>query len=199
MQINLSNLKFAAGNCRNKHNGNPGWCKGMKEQRQRWIEIDSELTEGIGLLMDSRITRLSMTVLAHSGDSMLWFIAGALMWRFGLGLWSRLGERIVIITAITWLCTTVLKLFIQRPRPEGEQKFFYLNIDANSFPSGHAVRAGGLTVALGSILPVCGVLILVLWALCVCFSRVALGLHYVSDVVAGFVVGALAGLLLITW
>jgi undecaprenyl-diphosphatase len=171
----------------------------MNEKLQYWLKYDTVWTKRIGLWADRSLARRIFTILAHSGDSMLWFIAGALMWRFGLGLWSRLGERIVIITAITWLCTTVLKLFIQRPRPEGEQKLFYLNIDANSFPSGHAVRAGGLTVALGSILPVWGILILVLWALGVCFSRVALGLHYVSDAVAGFMVGALAGMLLITW
>ena len=149
--------------------------------------------------MDSRSTRWAATVLAHSGDSILWFIAGVLMWRFGLGIWARLGEWIVIITAITWVCTTLLKLFFQRPRPDGEQKFFYLDIDANSFPSGHAARAGGLAIALGPLLPVWGALLLVLWALSVCISRVALGLHYISDVAVGFVVGAIAGVLLIAW
>ena len=171
----------------------------MNEKLQHWIKIDAVWTEHIGHIVDSWPVRWAATALAHSGDSILWFVAGALMWRFGFGLWARIGERIVIVTALTWLCTTLLKLFFQRPRPEGEQKLFYLDIDANSFPSGHAARVGGLVVALGPLLPLWGALTLVLWASCVCISRIALGLHYISDVIAGFLIGAVAGLLLITW
>ncbi len=172
----------------------------MKRNRlQHWLAIDVVWTERIGRIVHSLPARWGATVLAHSGDSFLWLGAGALMWRFGFGLVARIGERIVILTALTWLCTTLLKLFFQRPRPEGEQKHFYLDIDVNSFPSGHAARAGGLLVALGPLLSGWGALSLALWALCVCISRVALGLHYVSDVVAGLMVGAVAGLMLIPW
>ncbi len=171
----------------------------MSDLLQWGLESDAVWTERIGRIVDLRPIRWAATALAHSGDSILWLVSGVLMWRFGLGLWARIGERIVIVTAITWLCTTVLKLFFPRPRPEGEQKLFYLDIDANSFPSGHAARAGGLVVALGSLLPLWGALALVLWALSVCISRIALGLHYISDVVAGFFIGVAAGFLLITW
>ena len=121
------------------------------------------------------------------------------MWRFGFGLVTRMGERMVILTALTWLCTTLMKLFFQRPRPEGEQKLFYLDIDANSFPSGHAARVAGLVVALGPLLPGWGAFGLALWAVGVCISRVALGLHYMSDIIAGIGVGVVAGLLLLPW
>jgi undecaprenyl-diphosphatase len=171
----------------------------LNDKLQKWTKIDAVWTERIGRSMDSAPIRWGATVLAHSGDSILWFVVGALMWRFGLGLLARLGERIIIVTAITWLCTTVLKLFFRRPRPEGEQKLFYLDIDANSFPSGHAARASGLVVALGSLLPLWGALVLGLWAVGVCISRIVLELHYISDIVAGFLVGILAGLLLLTW
>jgi membrane-associated phospholipid phosphatase len=171
----------------------------MSKPLQRILEIDTAWTERAAHLVNLRVVRWTATVLAHSGDSILWLAAGVLMWRFGSGLWARVGERIVIITAIGWLCTTLLKLFIQRPRPEGEQKLFYLDIDANSFPSGHAVRVGGLVVALSTLLPVWGALLLALWALSVCASRFVLGLHYVSDVTAGFLIGAVAGMLLVNW
>jgi undecaprenyl-diphosphatase len=171
----------------------------LSNKLQHWVNIDAVWTQRTGRIVDSVPVRWAATVLAHSGDSILWFVMGALMWRFGLGLLARLGERIIIITAITWLCTTVLKLFFRRPRPDGEQKLFYLDIDANSFPSGHAARAGGLVVTLGSLLPLWGALTLAVWAVGVCISRIALGLHYISDMVAGFLVGILAGLLLIAW
>jgi undecaprenyl-diphosphatase len=171
----------------------------VTRQLQRWLEIDTEWTERAGQMAHSLPVRWAATVLAHSGDSLVWLVAGVLMWRFGLDLWARLGERMVIVTALTWLCTTLLKLLFQRPRPEGEQKLFYLDIDVNSFPSGHAVRVGGLVTALGPLLPGWGALVLALWALCVGISRVVLGLHYISDVVAGLVVGSIAGLVLIAW
>lgn len=172
----------------------------MKRQRfQRWLKVDALWTERVGHIARNPLARWAATVLAHSGDSFLWLFAGVLMWRFGLGLVTRMGERIVILTALTWLCTTLMKLIFQRPRPEGEQKLFYLDIDANSFPSGHAARVAGLAVAVGALLPGWGAFGLALWVACVCISRVALGLHYVSDVAAGIGVGAVAGLLLLPW
>lgn len=166
---------------------------------QRWLAIDATWTEQVRQAARYRPVRWLATVLAHSGDSLLWLIMGGGLWRFTYGFWSRVGERIVIVTAITWVLTTLLKLFFQRPRPEGEQKLFYLDIDANSFPSGHAVRTGGLVTALAPLLPGWGVIGFVMWALSVCASRVVLGVHYLSDVVAGLGFGALAGLLLLGW
>lgn len=168
-----------------------------KQQLQRWLKLDALWTQRAGTIISNPLARGVATVFAHSGDSFLWLGAGALLWRFGLGLVTRIGERMVILTALTWLCTTLMKLFFQRPRPEGEQKLFYLDIDANSFPSGHAARVAGLVVALGPLLPGWGALGLALWAICVSISRVALGLHYVSDVLAGIGVGILAGMLLL--
>ncbi len=170
-----------------------------KQRLQRWLKIDVLWTERMGTLVRNPIARGVATVFAHSGDSYLWLGIGALMWRFGFGLVTRVGERMVILTALTWLCTTLMKLFFQRPRPEGEQKLFYLDIDANSFPSGHAARVAGLVVALGPLLPVWGAFGLGLWAAGVCISRISLGLHYLSDIIAGIGVGIVAGLLLLPW
>ena len=100
------------------------------------------------------------------------------------------------VTALTWI-STVLKAFFQRPRPEGEQGLFYLNIDQHSFPSGHAVRVGGLTSVLIGLLPSWGAAGLIVWGILVCISRVALGLHYAGDVVAGALIGLGAGLALL--
>ncbi|MDF1512173.1 MAG: phosphatase PAP2 family protein [Anaerolineae bacterium] len=165
----------------------------------KWLALDAVWTERVSRIARSILGRFTATIFAHSGDSLLWLIAGVILWRFGLGLWAQIGERIVIVTALTWLCTTVLKVLFRRPRPEGEQGLFYLDIDANSFPSGHAARVCGLAVALGLLLPGWTALLLAVWAVCVCSSRVALELHYLGDVVVGAILGAGAGLLLINW
>ena len=164
---------------------------------QRWFERDHVLTAKATKLLPGPVSRGAAAVLAHSGDSIVWLFIGVLLWRFGVRTWAVAGERIVLITALTWIVSTVLKAFFQRPRPEGEQKLFYLNIDQHSLPSGHATRIGGLITVLPGLLPLWGTIGLILWGVLVCVSRVALGLHYVGDVVIGLLVGAGTGIVLL--
>jgi undecaprenyl-diphosphatase len=171
----------------------------MNARWQAWLERDYALTARATTLIRGPFTRALATGLAHSGDSLVWLALSVLLWRFGTGDWARAGERLLLVTAITWVISTVLKYFIQRPRPAGEQGLFYLKIDQHSFPSGHAVRIGGLWVALAGLLPLWGMALLLLWGLSVGLYRVALGLHYASDVVAGWLIGAGAGLALLTF
>jgi undecaprenyl-diphosphatase len=166
---------------------------------QSWLERDHALTARATTLIRGPFGRALATGVAHSGDSLVWAFLGVLLWRFGIGDWAKAGERILLITALTWVVGTVLKYFIQRPRPPGEQGLFYLKIDQHSFPSGHAVRTGGLWVVLAGLLPLWGMALFLLWGLCVGLSRVALGLHYASDVVAGWLIGAGAGLALLAF
>ena len=97
----------------------------------------------------------------------------------------------------------VLKLIVQRPRPEG---FRLAEADGFSFPSGHSMAAMaffGLLVWIvwhyerdrGKRWFLCATLTLV--AVLVGVSRIYLGVHYASDVVAGFCV-ALAWLAVYT-
>ena len=170
---------------------NPTW--------QRWLERDHALTEKAAKLLPGKAARAAATVLAHSGDSLVWLFIGVLLWRFSIDVRAVAGERIVLITAITWIVSTVLKYVIKRPRPDGERGLFYLDADQHSLPSGHATRIGGVIVVLVGLLPAWGALGLFLWGLLVCVSRVALGLHYVGDVLVGLLVGAGAGLALLAF
>jgi undecaprenyl-diphosphatase len=90
---------------------------------------------------------------------------------------------------------TVLKRSIQRPRPceLGPHPLFRVRPpDRFSFPSGHTMAACAVGAVLAlqfpTLAPVVGLLALGIGA-----SRVVLGLHYVSDVVAGAVLGTLIG------
>ena len=70
----------------------------------------------------------------------------------------------------------------------------YRRTDPHSFPSGHAARAALFTVlALGLAPPWLGWLLL-FWAPWVILARVAMGVHYLSDVLAGAALGVLLGL-----
>jgi undecaprenyl-diphosphatase len=86
-----------------------------------------------------------------------------------------------------------IKFTIRRRRPEGKWGAIYRSTDPHSFPSGHAARVfliGVLAIGLG---PGWLAILLCIWAPLVALSRVAMGLHYLSDVVAGAVLGAIAG------
>lgn len=92
------------------------------------------------------------------------------------------------------LLNAVLKLVFHRPRPE----LAFVHLDTYSFPSGHAAGATAVYGALAylAVRRTAGPLRLavlvatpVLIAL-VGFSRLYLGAHYLSDVLAGFCLGA---------
>ena len=169
----------------------------MNSTLRRWTEIDHRLSAQAAGIVRGRLSRRCATAAAHSGDSLLWLVGGALLWRFGSGAWATAGERIVILNVLTWIVITALKHLFRRSRPSGERGLFYLAMDRHSFPSGHATRVAGLMVVLGGLLPASSAAGVVLWGLAVCLSRVALGLHFLADVAAGLAIGfVLGGLLL---
>jgi membrane-associated phospholipid phosphatase len=95
--------------------------------------------------------------------------------------------------AASVVLTSALKYAFRRARPAGDWGAMYRRTDPHSFPSGHASRTLALTlVAAGRGWAAAGVA-LAAWSLLVGFSRVALGVHYLLDVLAGYLLGALVG------
>jgi len=161
--------------------------------RDPWLERDAAWSQALRLQDSQRLPRAVAAVLAHSGDS--WF------WALGLLIVAAAGspparlDALRTLAAIAGLAVVVLaiKLLIRRRRPEGEWGAIYRTTDPHSFPSGHAARVvllALLAVAWGS--PALAV-VLILWAPLVALSRVAMGLHYLSDIVGGALLGLLAG------
>ena len=116
---------------------------------------------------------------------------GGLLRSFGRFLLDALS---ILATAVLVL---VVKFSVRRRRPEGEWGAVYRKTDPHSFPSGHAARAVLLAVlALGTGPAWLGVL-LAIWAPLVILARVAMGVHSLSDVIAGALFGALTGILIL--
>jgi undecaprenyl-diphosphatase len=90
-----------------------------------------------------------------------------------------------------------LKRTLRRPRPFERVQGVQAHVappDRFSFPSGHTSAAFLVAVLVGSLHPLAAAPFL-LWAAAVGVSRVCLGVHYPSDVVAGaFLGGAVARL-----
>ena len=134
----------------------------------------------------------------HSGDApYLLIIMGALI-VLAPPPWPHIALVMMIIDGINLLITLTIKAIVGRARPKGEWGKVYRRIDPNSFPSGHSSRGGAMGMAAMIMMPLIFGLPLLFWGMCVAFSRVAMGVHYLSDVIAGYFLGLLVGGLLVT-
>ena len=133
-------------------------------------------------------------VLAHSGDS--WILCGIMFifWLFAKGETERTiayWAGAIVLTALFVFC---LKRVIARTRPEGQWGAIYRSTDPYSFPSGHSVRSGLIMMfALHTFQNKWIIIMITIWAILMILSRVATGVHYLLDVLAGFVLGLLIG------
>lgn len=100
-----------------------------------------------------------------------------------------IGASFVISTGITF----GLKYSMKRPRPFTTYSFIEKVSDAGSpsFPSGHTSEAFSTATSLSLAFPKWYVIApSFLWAGAVGYSRMDLGVHYPSDVLAGAIIGA---------
>lgn len=161
---------------------------------RRIIQLDARLSSRLRVAEMPGFRRSVAMVLAHSGDSWFWGAALVVTWLLSDAFWKR--WAIVMLASISILAAVVmsLKFIIRRRRPEGNWGSIYRNTDPHSFPSGHAARAFLIAVLAMALGPAGLAIVLWIWAPFVSLARVAMGVHYLSDVVAGAILGAIAGL-----
>jgi undecaprenyl-diphosphatase len=113
----------------------------------------------------------------------------------------KVGYMFVAI-ALTGLADSVIKRIIGRVRPSDLGAFAYepfsWRSEYASFPSGHSANVFATLVAVGLILPWARPLLWV-YALGIAASRVIVGSHFFSDVVAGAAFGAFGAIVIRDW
>lgn len=161
--------------------------------------LDAHGTAWLRALPKGAGAHAALSVVAHSGDSLVLVPLLALLW--WLEHFSGRGIAVPLAAAylLSVVFTALLKYAVRRRRPAGDWGAMYRKTDPHSFPSGHASRTAALTVvvlARGLVLP--GVL-LACWSLLVGFARVALGVHYLLDVAVGYLLGLAIGAAVALW
>lgn len=160
---------------------------------QKFLAMDAQLSSRLRIADAPGMLRTVAIWFAHSGDSWFWLLGLGLYFIFSSGAWYELVFTLIVGIIITALFVLVVKFSVKRRRPEGEWGGVYRNTDPHSFPSGHAARCMLIAVLMVTLGPVWLGVLLLIWAPLVSFARVAMGVHYLSDILVGMVIGSLLG------
>lgn len=139
--------------------------------------------------------RLWMVYATRGGDGWLWFILGLVILLYaGMEALAALGAA-ALATAAGIGLFICLKRKTRRSRPCHIEPHCWANVlppDHFSFPSGHSITAFAVVLPLGLFFPSL-MLALLFCAVSVAASRIVLGMHFLSDVLAGSAIGSMLG------
>jgi undecaprenyl-diphosphatase len=158
-----------------------------------------DLDHAIEVWADEHATTLSDAVLGavtHLGDTATILGIGIAISAYGLWRWRKPSIPLFVTTVVLGqvLISNTIKLAIDRARPELRPRAIFTG---TSFPSGHTTAAAATYLAVALVLGIGsspraraalgGAAVAI--AVAVGCSRVLLGVHWFSDVVAGLVIG----------
>ena len=165
-----------------------------------WNQIqsnDHRLMRRVHRWRAPRWFRILMIVATRGGDGWLWYALGLILVVFGgEQRFAAIGAGVSSAAAAIFLFR-VLKGASRRKRPcEIEPHCWSLILppDKYSFPSGHSITAFAVAMSLGLFYPYLWTCLLGV-AFLIAASRIILGMHFLSDVLAGSAIGVLLGLI----
>jgi len=153
---------------------------------------DRRLMRRVNRWRAPRWIRLWMILATRAGDGWLWYSLGSLVLIFGGSSRFAAAAAAGFSCGVGSILFLTLKRLTNRKRPCAIATHCWAMLlppDQFSFPSGHSINAFAFAVSIGmfehSLLYG-----LLFCALSVAISRIMLGLHYLSDVVVGSLLGA---------
>jgi undecaprenyl-diphosphatase len=130
--------------------------------------------------------------VSRAGDGVFWYSLMAVLALFGGSRGAQAALHMAVVGIVALLLYRNLKKRTCRPRPFRAHHGIVAHIpplDEYSFPSGHTLHAVSFSLVAIAYFPMLAVLLLP-FTLLVAASRVILGLHFPSDVVAAAVIGS---------
>lgn len=162
----------------------------------QWLETrDQRLMRRVNRWTPPRWMRLWMVAATRCGDGWLWYAMGFMIAIVGGP------ERFRAMLAALLAVSAGIALFIQlkrvchRRRPCAMEPHCWATLlppDQFSFPSGHTITAFAMASSLSAFYPAM-LLGLLFCALSVAASRILLGMHFLTDVIAGAALGGVLG------
>ena len=161
-----------------------------------WVATgDHRIMMRVNCWRPPRWLRLWMIAATRGGDGWLWCAMGLMV--ATLGGPERFHALLAAMVAVSLgiALFLMLKRAFGRKRPCALQPHCWATLlppDQFSFPSGHTITAFAMAVSLGMYYPALlpG---LMFCAASIALSRILLGMHFLSDVVAGSTLGAFLG------
>ena len=157
--------------------------------------IDAPIYNAVSKLICPALTAV-VTVVTHMGGTAVLVAISVVV---GILFWKKWGWKTALISPVNLLVASnfsnkIVKNLVQRPRPALEQ---LVAQSGYSFPSGHSLSAmvfyGLIAIILFNRLQGkkrwWAAVLLSLLILLVGFSRIYVGVHYASDVIAGLCEG----------
>ena len=182
----------------------PSGCgEAMAVARNLWGYIDRRdhrLMRRMNRWRAPRWFRIWMIAATRMGDGWIWYGLGLILLAYGgpqrLSAIGAAGSAAVLGIFVF----KALKRLSRRPRPCQIEPHCWSKVlppDRFSFPSGHTMTAFSIALVVSCFYPALeGVLFFL--ALSIAVSRIVLGMHFLSDVLAGVVMGVALGCASIT-
>jgi undecaprenyl-diphosphatase len=182
--------------------GNPSTRGGginMTVAKTVWNQIqsnDHRLMRRVHRWRPPRSIRILMILATRSGDGWIWYALGLILLGYGGEYrFAATGAACSAVAAGVCIFRT-LKCTSCRKRPCEIEPHCWSAIlppDKYSFPSGHTITAFAVAVSVGLFYPYLQGCLLII-AFLIAMSRIVLGMHFLSDVLAGSALGIFLGL-----